>query len=496
MRLSRVALVLPLALLAGCGSTVQTRSTSTGYDGELGTDGLAPTTVATQGTTGGATQPGTAVGTTGGTTALPGNGAPTATAGLPAVPVPGAADGARLPLSIGVVLTGTSNADQFGVSLGNTLSEKDVDQAVIDGINKEGGIAGRKVVPVYASTDTGSANWETDFAAACATFTQDHHVVAVLGYVFNYFPSFEGCLAQRGVVHLNTGFNIPDRTELSRYPLFLAVDTPTIDRRGMLKLDGGVATGVLTKASKLGILTDTCPGTERSLAATFLPTAKRLGVTVAKTVTINCANGNADSGAAVGSIQNAVLQFVAAGVDRVVIHGVSEGPPLLLFALAADSQGYRPTYLVTSLANLDTLKGFLPASQKANIHGYGWMANQDVPPAAYPKPNASQKRCLGYLAAKGLKPTAGPDFAYAYNFCEAVFTYQRAVERTGGLSAGAKVMTAIQAFGANVESVINNEGSAFGPRLDDAVRATRHAVYTSSCGCWAYTGAARTIPTD
>jgi hypothetical protein len=319
-------------------------------------------------------------------------------------------------------------------------------------------------------------------------------VVAVLGNVFNYFQSFESCLAQRGIAHINTGFNLPDRSELSRFPLFLAADTPTIDRRGALKLDGGVATGVLTKASKLGILTDTCPGTQRSMTSTFLPTAKRLGLTVAKVITINCANGNADSGAAVGAIQNAVLQFVAAGVDRVIFHAVSEGPPLLLFSLAADSQGYRPTYLVSSMANLESLKGFLPAAQRKNVHGYGWMANQDVPPAAYPRPNASQKRCLGYLTAKGLKPTAGPDFAYAYNFCEAVFDYEKAVERTGGLRDGAKVMAAIQGFGGNVESAINNEGSAFGPQMDDAVRATRHAVFADSCGCWAYTGPARTIP--
>ena len=490
----RYALVLLPLLLAACGSTVPTGSAASSLGGDLSLGGGPSAAAAPAGTTGsGLTGTGAAVGgTSGGTTGLPGNGQPTADAGLPAVPAAGS--GALPPLSIGVVLTGTSNAAQFGVSLGNTISEKDVDQAVIDGINKEGGIAGRKVVPVYANTDTGSANWETDFAAACATFTQDHHVVAVLGYVFNYFQSFESCLAQRGIVHLNTGFNIPDRTELSHYPLFLAVDTPTIDRRGMLKLDGGVATGVLTKASKLGVLTDTCPGTQRSLSSTFLPTAKRLGVTVAKVVTINCANGNADSGAAVGAIQNAVLQFVAAGVDRVIIHGVSEGPPLLLFALSADSQGYHPTYLVTSLANLDALKGYFPAGQRANVHDYGWMANQDVPPSAYPKPNATQRRCLGYLAAKGLKPTAGPDFAYAYNFCEAVFVYQRAVERTGGLSDGARLMAAIHGFGPDVESAINNDGSAFGPTLVDAVRATRHAVYTSSCGCWAYTGPVRPIP--
>jgi hypothetical protein len=393
-----------------------------------------------------------------------------------------------------VVLTATSNASQFGVSFGNTLNERDVDQAVIDGINAHGGIAGRRLVPVYAKTDTGSADWETDFAAACATFTQDHHVEAVLGYVFNYFSSFESCLAKHGVVHLNTGFNIPDRQELAAYPLHLAVDVPTIDRRGLLKLDGGVATGVLTHSSRLGVLTDTCPGTQRSLQRTFLPEARRLGLSVVKVVTIACANGNSDTGRAVQAVQSAVLQFAAAHVDRVILHAVSEGPPLLLFALSADSQRYRPTYLVSSLANLDEIKQYLPASQRPNIHGYGWMANQDVPPAAYPAPNAVQRRCLGYLAAAQLRPTAGPDFAYAYNFCEAVFVYERALDRTHGNAYGPAVMAAIHGLGSDVESAINNDGSAFGPGLDDAVRATRHLVFHSSCTCWAYIGPARPVP--
>ena len=71
------------------------------------------------------------------------------------------------PVEIGIILTGVSNAKAFGVSAENTVNEKDVDNAAIKEINAEGGLAGRKVVPVYASTDTGDSSWDADYAAAC-----------------------------------------------------------------------------------------------------------------------------------------------------------------------------------------------------------------------------------------------------------------------------------------------------------------------------------------
>jgi hypothetical protein len=477
-------------LLASCGSTVA--MTSSTVAGGPAADPLgAPGAPVAPGARPGGSAPGTG-GTVVGTT---GAAAPAGATGA-AAPVATAPPAVRstAPVTIGIVLTGTSNADQFGVSLGNTYSERSIDQAIVDGLNAKGGVAGRRIKVVYANTDTGSNNWETDFAAACASFTQDNKVDVVLGYVFNYFSSFESCLAKRGIPHLTTSFNIPDRQELRPYPLLLAMSTPTIDRRGLLKLRGASADGVMTSRSKVGVLSDTCPGTQQSLSRTFLPEARRLGLQVVKSIAIGCTNGNGDNGRAVSELQSAELQFASSGVDTVVFHSVSEGPALLLFSLNADSQGYRPTYVVSSLANLDSLKSYLPRGQIGNIHGYGWMANQDIPPSTYPKPNASQRRCLGMLAAKSIRPATSPDFAFAYNICESLFSYERALTARAGDSSGVGVISAIRAFGPRVESVINNEGSTFGPQLLDAVRGYRHVVYVPARSGFTYTGPVRLVP--
>jgi hypothetical protein len=501
----RVPVLLLALLLSACGTTVPMSATVAGAPG-AGDQGLGG--AGTTGSTGGlATSPGSTgtsgglggpsqAGGTGGTSGTSGT---TGTTGAVAggTATGGTSGGARntAPIKIGIVLTGTSNADSFGISLGNTISERDVDQALVDGLNAQGGLNGRKIVPVFANTDTGSPNWETDFSAACATFTQDNRVEAVLGYVFNYFASFESCLARKGIPHLSTGFNIPDTKELSAFPLHVALDVPTIGRRTLLKLDGGVRDGVLTSKNKIGTLRDTCPGTARSYDQVLLPTAKRLGLSVVKDVQISCPNGNSDAGAAVQAVQSAVLQFASAGVDRVFFHASSEGPALLLFALSAESQGYRPGYIVSSLANLESLRGNFPADAKPRIHGYGWMPTQDARPADYSAKNASQKRCLSLIRSKGVVPTSGPDYYYAYNICEAFFVYELAM-RGAGTTQGSPLVVALKRLGSSFASTTNQGGSSFSSSLPDAPRSARHVVYTPSCDCYRYTGPDRLIPTS
>lgn len=492
MRARLTAAALLTLALSACGTTVPAQLQTSGQGG-LGPELGGPATTGTS-TTGSALAP-TSPQLPGGGAQAPGLGGTTGTGSS----APGVVRGnpgalaASGPIKVGIVTTGTSNASSFGVSFGGSVSEQDVAQAIVDGLNARGGLKGRKIVPVFAATDTGSSNWETDFSAACAKFTQDNKVEVVLGYVFNYFASFERCLAAKGIPHLNTGFNIPDNKELSAFPLHVALDVPTIGRRSLLKLDGATADGVITTKSRIGVLRDTCPGTGRSYDEVFLPFAKAKGLTVSKDISINCPNGNSDSGSAVAALQSAVLQFASARVDQVFFHMSSEGPPLLIFSLSAESQGYRPGYVVSSLGNLDALKGYLPAAQRSRVHGYGWLPIQDVRPADYPSLTPPQKRCLALLKLKGIKPVSGTDFSYAYNLCEALFVYELGLGGAG-TSRGDAVIAAVKRLGTSFPSATNAGGSAFDSRFPDAPRFARHVVFTASCSCFRYTGPARPIP--
>ena len=496
------AAVVAMGLLAGCGSTVQSVASSTtgsglsvpSASGDAGLSGTSGLLSGPAGSTGGASL-GTAPG---GSVVAPGAASTAATAGSSGtVSGNGAPGGGAVPISptsgpikLGFLLTGVSNAAQFGVSVGNTYSEQQFDQAVVDALNDRGGIAGRKIEPVYAKTDTASSNWSTDYQAACATFTQDNHVVAVLGYTFDYERNFETCLASHGIPHLTTAFNIPDLTELRQYPLFWSLEVPTIDQRSLAKIQGAMATGVLTPSNRVGVLTDSCPGTQRSWTQVVLPYLQKNHINVVAQHDEGCGTGNNASEAnAVAGAGNLVLDFRTKRVDRVMFISVSEAPPLLVLAEAADSQHYYPDWIVSSLAQLALQEGQAPSDQLRNAYGFGWLETQDVSPSLYTRPNASQRRCLSLIKSKGVNPSSAADFAYSYSMCESMFLYEAVLARTHGNTTGSGVINALAGLG-SFQSVLNLDGaSTFSvARRDDAPRYYRPIVWKDGCSCFVYTG--------
>jgi ABC-type branched-subunit amino acid transport system substrate-binding protein len=486
--MKRVVVVSMLLLLSACGSTVPPAARQAA---QVSGGGLDAAPGSQTGDTGGASDVGATGGATGSSGATGPVGGRTATttnrvAGSQAAS--GATGPAQTgPIEVGFVRTGVSNAAAFGASLGNSVSETDVDNALVAAFNDQGGIAGRKIVPVFADTDTGSASWDADFEAACAKFTQDHKVVAVLGYVFDHVDAFETCLAKKGVPHLSTTFNVPDVEVLKQYPLLLALSTPRIERRSLEKVDGALATGVFTKASKIGVLYDSCPGTERAWTKVTEPYMKAKGLNVVKSAQIGCARGSGDVGATAGQAGNIVLQFRSAGVDALMFNAVSEGPGVLVFAGAAEAQSWHPKYVVSSLANAATLANQIPAAQAANVHGYGWMPAQDVNPPQWPGTNATQQRCINMLKQKGITLKAATDYLYAFNLCDALFVYDLALKATRGNTSGPGVVAAIEALGSSYSAALLLDGKAnFSRTQHDAPVLARYFSWDGGCSCYVY----------
>jgi hypothetical protein len=493
--------------MAGCGSTIQP-----GYDqtaapssqGLAGPGAAPPSAVATDG------------GSDGGTPSNPppDTGLPTpGRGGQPTVPAGDAgrqadaksSQGARPssapkqtgPLTVGFLTTATSNAQGYGASLGNTVSESGIDQALVDALNSHGGIAGRQLKLVLAHTDTGSSNWANDFQAACATFTQDNHVDVVLGYQFTYEPNLETCLTKQGIPHLQDGFNVPSNDVLAQYPLFWSLDVPTIGERSLVKFEGAIKTGFLTTKNRLGILLDNCPGTLGAWKSEVQPYLRQQHITVAVTYGTACGTGqNAGTASTVSGISSAIVKFRSAGVDRVSFVSVSEAPALYVVSTVAQSQGYYPGWIVSSLGQLAIIGGQSPKSEMRNTHGYGWLPSQDVPPQYNPKPNASQRRCYSLLHSRGVQPRTAADFGYAYSACEALFLYERALKLTGGNSDGVAVSNAIASLGSKFQSTLNLYGRSTysGARRNNAPEVYKPINWDGNCSCFRYGHQTFTMP--
>src|SRR5258708_5414239 len=89
--------------------------------------------------------------------------------------------GSHAPIEVGIGVD--RNDAAFAAAFGVTTSqpeEKTVAEAVVADINKHGGLAGHPIAPVYTEFDNTSSDWIAQDQASCATFTEDHHVVAVV----------------------------------------------------------------------------------------------------------------------------------------------------------------------------------------------------------------------------------------------------------------------------------------------------------------------------
>jgi ABC-type branched-subunit amino acid transport system substrate-binding protein len=473
-------------VLAACGSTVNTPEVTRVVEQTGG--GTATTALGVDPVTGepiapGASGPGAIDPVTGQPIAGGGTGGGTAAPTGPAV---------TDPIELGFVTTATSNAAAFGISTGASISERDIINALIDHYNAAGGIAGRKITPVFADTDTGSTSWDADFAAACSAFTEDHDVEAVIGYVFAVAPALETCLTRRGVPHIAASFGTT-ATDLVENPQLLSLATPTVERRNLAKIDGAITDGLLTPSSKLGVLTESCPNSVKAWNDTVKPYLAKRGIPVATSFQLGCPRGSADAAAEAGRIGNLLLQFRSADVDRIIFVSVSEGPALFVLGNAAESQGYRPTYIVSSVAQTAVTTSQLPREQAKNTYGYGWLPVNDVNRGQWPALTAPARRCLDILAAKGIQPSSPLDSFAVLITCESFFLYEAALTRTRGDSDGAAVIAAVESLGDSHVSVSSIDGKwSFGPGRHDAPAVVRPFRFDDGCGCFVY--GTRTAP--
>jgi len=203
------AAVAVALLLAGCGSTVEAGGA---HDAGLSAPGtnIGP----------GATNSGSYTGSPAGTTALAGGGVaggPGSTgfgtsssanvgSGTSATEPSVGTDGPGLTkttISIGITYYQSAKAANAalgarGVDTGDPVAASRV---LVAAINGSGGIAGRRVVPLFYAIDPQSAQpYASEAQAECSYFSEDHHVFAVLDGT----PAADAraCLAKHGVAVL------------------------------------------------------------------------------------------------------------------------------------------------------------------------------------------------------------------------------------------------------------------------------------------------------
>ena len=378
-----------------------------------------------------------------------------------------------------------------GIDPGDTAAQA---QAVVDQVNRAGGVLGRKVVIKTYDVPTLSSAQNPDQAGqeVCTYFTQDQPVVAVFNVIHTVDKTtFRSCLAQRHVPLFNAALSVVSRADAAKLaPYFYSLGTPTWDVLAPVLVQRLRAQGYFSGwDARLGQPSPATPPVVGVLVADSplghadeaIITANLKAAGYTKVVTFAYPPPGSD-------IDGAVLNFAQNGVT----HVISDDIELVTFQIHAQGQNYRPRYGIHTYnapsANLEALG---PKSQQVGEVGVGWGPTFDV--SAGNDPGAFDSGVTACKTAMDKEHVTSSDRlaeADALLVCDAI--------RFGvaGMLTG-HGLTAAQMFAGAVR-----EGRSFAPAFTFSAGFTsnrlflpasvRDLAWNVGCSCFRYVGSTRT----
>ncbi|HVV75388.1 MAG TPA: ABC transporter substrate-binding protein [Mycobacteriales bacterium] len=485
-----------LALIAGCGTTVQIPPASPGGAESLSLSATSPSSPDAAGTH---PASGNGAGATGvpGATVTASNPRGSTGPSRPVVartassssrhgksPAPTEVTG---PLTIGFAYPNNAAANaSLGLSTSASADPKSVMGALVAAVNKAGGLAGRKVTVDYYATSSTTSDYSTAAQAACAHFTEDQHVPVVLDLAYGNKFGMATCLARHGVADF--GLATSDTVDDNNAGLFASPMGMSSTRRYPAVLDVLRTTGYLTPKNRIGVLLENCPDLRRAYDQAVRPEISRLGLDLADTAQIGCTSGFASAGPASAATQSAVLRFRSHQVDRVLIVSDFEQVALMLFANAAASQGWRPGYMLSSAAETEVMRSSISKTQWPQLHGVGWSPRLDIDDAHQPLTPAD-RRCLTLIKKGGIAVTGWQNTYIATMECSDLFFLEAALTSSHGDAQGSALMAAVESLGASfVSPGVLGGRTFFGPSQREGAAEVAPFGYVAGCRCLRYTG--------
>ncbi|HEU5033276.1 MAG TPA: hypothetical protein VFT62_00800 [Mycobacteriales bacterium] len=507
-RWSPVVMATVAALAAGCGSTVQNvAGVPAGSDLSVGT-GSSPLPGATAP---GATAPGTSgapgIGGPGAIT-NPGQAARAGTPGAGSAPtgvqrrggtgtsVPTATDGPGVtPTTIDIgafyasqaVAAADSGLGAAGISPGDQKAQQ---LAIIDYVNRHGGVGGRKVRPIFQELNPNQDTQQT-YQSACSTWTNDHKV-----FVMQPQASvlLDQCAANAHALAIDTGAVAEGTMPLYRkFPSLLVLSSPAIDRSMRITIDGLARQHYFSSGAKVGIATWDDPAFTYGVQHAARPALSALGFDNVPVEYVAVPQSDAGLGATGASINSAVLRFHQQGIDHVLLldgpAGINgAGTLVLLWMRDADTQHYTPRYGLNSTSGFSTLAPELPKAQQIGALGVGWMPSLDLSSSDYPdsKLPADGKLCLQIMTKAGQAPQNSNQKSSELGFCEFYFFLQRVLGRVQGPLNEQTALAAIDAVGSSFQPIATF-ASSFSASKHDGMAVVKDIAYNPSCNCYRYT---------
>jgi hypothetical protein len=391
--------------------------------------------------------------------------------------------GGHGPVEVGVIVPNTNAGQAFGNAFGTAVVTGDVPamaRAMTAEVNAHGGFGGHPVIPVFYQRCVG-CDLATEDQAICSTFTQDHHVVAVVDNTETSL-ALASCLGQHGAAVLGGGVAVFGDKEFRTARSFwteYGMSADTVFRTLVDRLQRNGWFG----QEKVGLIVSEAQPTFSRIATAVKAQLAALGHPVqAEGTMANAPNG---SSAAAGI----VLKFKTAGITRVVILDSGSGVMLQL-ASQETSQNYYPRVTVTSLDVLGTSASIIPPQAYTGAAGIGWQPIGDGAPNR-PAQNATEQHCRAVFRKAQVQLSSSLAETEGLAMCDSFLFGQASYSRTSSMAL-ADLRPAIASLGSHylpASTFLDH----FGPEVYGGAAQVRTLAYDSSCNCFRYTSGSANV---
>jgi hypothetical protein len=481
-----------VAVLAGtsCGTIVSPEAFRTaGQTGQGGGLSIGGQTGGGAPTPGGPTEP-----ATGGGGSL--GGIPTTTPGGPSGPVQAALGpgitATTIYIGAGYVKNQEAGNEVIGGGGAGGGDIRDAYNVVIKDINDHGGIAGRKLVPIYAGVDaTSTQTVDQQLQASCAKWTQDNKVFVILG---GQAPVERECAKAAGAVQFwaPSGSNTVPET-FQQYPHFVEITGLNLVRLGPVTIDGLAKQGYFSSGARIGIVSWDDPAYREGVTQGLIPALRAHGLGVAtQPVYVHVPENLQDIGGSAADVNSAVLRFSTQRISHVLLldgpAGIFGGAGLgFEFLNRAKAQQYTPRYgFNDNNLPVDALEsGLYPPDQLRGSISVSWLNDQKSTDAGW-HPNAARERCEALMRKNGVDMSNVNAHAFAIEACDELWFFQTVTARMGSAVLSAdNFMAAVNALGTRFGSP-GTYSTRFAPTRHDGVAAARIMKFVDSCTCYRY----------
>ena len=490
MSTREVALVMSVLLGAACGTTVPLQKQAIPGSGLVTNSPAQAGAQAAGGAAGGSGPPASQPVATGSPSALPGPGF----ASVDRSAGGGQPIGSNAPIRVGLMYSSDANA--VASSVGGSFSEPDyrvIQNIVVDYVNSTGGVGGHRLVPeYYDASQTKSAQRISE--EACASWVQDGHVLAVVpGLAIIDTTVLSKCLNDAHVLALYEGsYSTLDSQSFARRPYWLEPDTMPLNELATMYAQALAEQGFF-RGARVGVIYDSYPQFTSVAEKILIPAIRAAGGDVVATFQHGIHSAS-DMAAGSSQMNSAVLQFKAAHVSKVMFFDAWVGG-WIDFAIAASSQGWHPTYGLSSQdgpqATLST--GLIPSDQLPGTVFAGWESVFDVRPEDAGN-WARRSTCLDVFRRAKLDVTGLSTDGYgaAMSMCSGLLVLQDA----GRLVSGSFTSSALAAAALGLQQHLQSAtvpATRFAQDRHFGAAGWRPGAYDESCKCFVYTGPIHTF---